>query len=316
MAQTVTKELDLSIIIVSYNSLDVTIACLASLFRHPPSVRFEVILIDNASPDGSARAIAKGFPQVRLISSDVNYGFAQGNNVAAVGAKGRRLLLLNPDTLIFPDSFDALWAFAERSPQRRIWGGRTLFADGSLNIGSCWANITVWSLVCSAMGLVRLFPRSNVFNPETMPGWLRDSEREVDLVCGCFFLIDHGLWLELDGFDPLFFMYAEEAGLCLRARARGARPAITPEATIIHLGGASEASQVDKVIKTVRGRITLIRKHWSPSRVAVARSLYLLWAFTRYIGANFMSGPRDLPSQSVEKWRAIWRRRNEWIDGY
>ncbi len=308
--------LALSILIVNYNTRETTLECLASLYAAPPSVSFEVILLDNASVDGSVEAICAAYPQVKLIASHENSGFAGGNNIAAEQASGVRLLLLNPDTLLFADSLDALLAFAERSPARGIWGGRTLFGDHSLNPTSCWAEISVWSLFCSAFGLIWLFPRSKLFNPEAYGGWQRDSERDVDIVTGCFLMINHALWRQLKGFDPAFFMYAEEADLCIRARAAGANPGISPTAQIIHLGGASETSQTEKMIKVTRGRITLMRKHWHPAALAVGLFLCRIWAFLRMIGSHFVAGPRDVPGTAVDKWRTIWRRRSEWLAGY
>lgn len=308
--------LALSILIINYNTRQTTLDCLTSLFAHPPSVDYEVILLDNASSDGSVEAIRTAWPQVRLIANPNNLGFARGNNVAAAEAGGQRLLLLNPDTLVFEGSLDALWRFAERTPERRIWGGRTLFGDHRLNPTSCWAEISLWSLFCSAIGLIWLFPGSRLFNPEAYGGWQRDSERAVDIVTGCFLMIDHSLWRQLDGFDPAFFMYGEEADLCMRARAVGASPAISPEAEIIHLGGASETSQTEKMIKIMRGRITLMRKHWGPVRLMLGLILCRIWALLRLIGSRFFSGPRDLPGGSVSKWRTIWRRRAEWLAGY
>lgn len=307
---------ELSILIVSYNCKAVTLACLESLVANRPSVRHEIILLDNASSDGTVAAVAALFPQIQLIAHPDNSGFAAGNNLAAATATGRRLLLLNPDTILFPGSLDALWAFAERTPQRRIWGGRTLFGDHSLNPTSCWAAISLWSLFCSTFGLTWLAPRSMLFNPEAYGGWQRDQERDVDIVTGCFFLIDHELWRHLGGFDQNFFMYAEEADLCLRARRLGAKPGISPAAEIVHLGGASEVSQTEKLIKISRGRITLMRKHWSPAKLAAGLTLYRIWALLRLVGSRFMAGPRDIPGQSAEKWQTIWKRRSEWLSGY
>ena len=306
----------LSIIVVNYNTREITLDCLRSVYQHPPKVPFELILLDNASVDGSVAAISSEFPQIRLIASQDNTGFAGGNNIASKSARGTRILLLNPDTLVFENSLNALWDFAERSPERGIWGGRTLFGDHTLNPSSCWAKISLWSLVCSASGLTMAFPESSLFNPEAYGGWRRDSEREVDIVTGCFLLIDTKLWNALNGFDPTFFMYAEEADLCLRARQMGARPAITANAEIVHLGGASETSAVDKVVKVMRGRVTLIRKHWSPTRVRLAIILYWLWAASRTAASQFLSGPRDAPGTAKAKWRGIWARRGEWLAGY
>ena len=306
----------LSILIVSYNTRETTLECLASLFAFPPKVSFETIVLDNASSDGSAAAIRAAWPQVGLIEHPENSGFAAGNNIAARLANGRRILLLNPDTLLFAGSLDAMWDFAERTPTRGIWGGRTLFADHSLNPSSCWAQISLWSLFCSAFGLIWLFPGSALFNPEAYGNWQRDEERDVDIVTGCFLLIDHALWDRLGGFDTAFFMYAEEADLCLRARALGANPGISPAAEIIHLGGASETSMTEKLIRTTRGRITLIRKHWHPVAAMAGLLLYRIWAFSRMIGSRFVAGPRDEPGKAADKWRTVWQRRSEWLAGY
>jgi GT2 family glycosyltransferase len=310
------SDIDLSILVVSYNSRSETLACLASVLQYPPDCRFELIVLDNASPDASADAIAEAFPTVSLIRSQVNLGFAGGNNAAAAFARGRRLLLLNPDTLVNAASLTALWQFANACPDAKIWGGRTLFADGRLNPASCWAEITLWSLFCSTCALTWLAPRSVLLNPEAFGGWQRDTVRAVDIVSGCFLLIDHSLWRQLDGFDPRFFMYAEEADLCLRARRFGARPMVSPAATIIHLGGASEPSQVEKILKIHRGRITLMRKHWGRLKLTLGLALYWHWALLRMIGAHAISGPRDIPGQSRSKWQHIWRQRHIWLAGY
>jgi len=310
------QPVELSIVIISYNTKVLTLEALESLFRHPPPVNFEVILLDNLSPDGSARAIAKAFPQIDTIAHPQNEGFARGNNIAAERARGRRILLLNPDTVSLEKSHTALWTFAEREPKRGIWGGRTLFPDLSLNPTSCWGRMTLWSLFCSAVGLNYLFPDSRIFNSEAYGDWRRDRASDVDIVTGCFLLIDTALWRRLGGFDPAFFMYAEEADLCLRAKALGARPGITPEAEIIHLGGVSEATGVDKIVRTRRGRVTLMRKHWSPPAVALGRMLMLFWSGSRLLGSHFVSGRRDAPGAARAKWREVWDRRKEWLAGY
>jgi GT2 family glycosyltransferase len=105
-------------------------------------------------------------------------------------------------------------------------------------------------------------------------------------------------------------MYAEEADLCARARKLGARPSITPSSTIVHLGGRSEASQLEKTIKVARGRITLIRKHWRAAPKAVGIALFLWWSASR-AGASLM-----LRRAESDKWRTIWKRRREWLRGY
>ena len=168
--------------------------------------------------------------------------------------------------------------------------------------------MTLWSLTCSAFGLTHLGHGSSLFNPEAMPEWPRDSIRDVDIVTGCFLLIDTALWRELGGFDPAFFMYAEEADLCLRAKVRGARPGISPEAEIVHMGATSEAG-ADKIVKTTRGRVTLMRKHWTPAAVAIGRAL-LLMVWSKACGFAFRKRPQDAPAR--REWSLVWKRRSGW----
>ena len=176
--------------------------------------------------------------------------------------------------------------------------------------------MTLWSLFCSALGLTHIFPKSRLFSSESYGDWKRDRVADVDIVTGCFLLIDTELWRRLGGFDEAFFMYAEEAYLCQRAAAVGANPGISPEAEIVHMGGVSEVTGVDKIVRTVRGRVTFMKKHWSPPAVALGKALTLLWSAIRLVASRFVSGRRDAPGAAAAKWREVWDRRREWLAGY
>ena len=307
----------LSILIVSYDTREMVLEALGSV-RRETSVPFEIICVDNGSTDGSPEAIASAFPEVRLIRSD-NVGFAAANNIAAEHAQGERLLLLNPDTVVIDAGVDHLWEFAERTPAAGIWGGRTLFADGTLNPTSCWGRMTPWSLACRAFGLTYLFPSSELFNGEAMGAWKRDSEREVDIVTGCFFLIDRALWDRLGGFNPDFVMYGEEADLCHRARALGAQPRISPTATIIHHGGGSEPSSADKLVKVMRGKVTLMNAHWGPATRVLGRAMFRILVTLRAAANLIVRSPsRRGRGQDArpDLWRVAFRRRREWLGGW
>jgi len=131
-------EFDLSVIIVSYNTRDLTIKCLQSLYSETSGISFETIVVDNASTDNSACDVAKEFPQVRLIALKENRGFAKANNLACKSAGGAYLLLLNPDTVIINNAVEKILVFARQDQKAGIWGGRTIFPDGSLNPTSCY----------------------------------------------------------------------------------------------------------------------------------------------------------------------------------
>ncbi|MCR8726787.1 glycosyltransferase family 2 protein [Frigidibacter sp. ROC022] len=307
----------LSIIVVSYNTREMTLDCLRSIAAETRTPH-EVILLDNASSDGSADAIAEAFPQVVLIRETTNHGFAQGNNLAIKRARGNYVLLLNPDTIVLDGAIDKLMAFAERTPEARIWGGRTLYGDRSLNPTSCWRRMTLWSLTSQVLGLSSLFRRNAFFNPEGLGGWKRDTEREVDIVTGCFFLIQKSFWDSLGGFDPTYVMYGEEADLCLRARAVGARPRITPTAEIVHYAGASETVRADKLVRLIKAKTTLIRRHFPAWQRPLAMALLRFWPWSRWQAARFRAMLTNSTAQKekTESWAQVWARRSEWRQGY
>ncbi len=304
---------ELSILIVSYNTCAITLACLESVYAETRDLSFEVIAVDNASADESAKAIRERFPGVILHESPTNLGFAAANNLAAQLARGRYLLLLNPDTVVLDGAVQKLHRFALAHPEAGIVGGRTLFADGGLNPTSCRGRPTPWSLLCRGLGLSTLFRGSLLFDPESLGPWRRDSAREVDIVTGCLLWISRALWQELGGFDPAFFMYGEESDLCLRARTRGFRPMITPDATIIHLGGASEPVRTDKMVRLLGALVLLVRRHWPTRSARFGVAMLWLWAATRALGARALPSALLQRSEGGSAWPEVFARRAEWL---
>jgi GT2 family glycosyltransferase len=308
---------EVTIVVVSYNTRELTLRCLETLLARGGDVCAEVVVYDNASQDGSAEAIAARFAGIRLIRATENVGFARANNIVAAQARAPWLLLLNPDTETYAGAVSRLLAFARANPRAGICGGRTLFPDGSLNPHSCFNRITLRSQLCRTLGIDKLFPQSGVFSPEAMGDWRRDSVRRVDIVVGCFLLISRSLWLRLGGFDLKYFMYGEEADLCLRAAALGYTPMITPQATIMHINGASSNARADKIVLVGQARATLIRDHWPPARVPLGLALLWLWAGLRF-AASSLAAPLTGPGGGARRrtWAAVWRQRHQWLKGY
>jgi GT2 family glycosyltransferase len=304
--------IDVSVIVVSFNTRDLTLACLDSVFEQTSGIEWELIVVDNASTDGSPEAIAARFPDARVVALRENVGFARGNNVAAEHARGNYLLLLNPDTVVLDGAIQKLHAFAESRPDAGIFGGRTVFADGTLNATSCWGRPTPWSALSLAAGLAHFFPGSRLFDRESLGWWARDDVREVDIVTGCFLLIRRELWDRLGGFDAGFFMYGEEADLCLRARTIGVAGLLCPSARIVHYGGASERVRADKMVRLFVAKARLFRKHWGRGAARFGVATLDLWAGSRVLAfaALRLVGRRHQPA--LDTWRDVWRRRREW----
>jgi GT2 family glycosyltransferase len=305
-----------SIIVISFNTRAMTLDCLRSVVAET-TVPYELIVLDNDSKDGSAEAIAAEFPAIRLIASRENLGFARGNNVASAGARGKYVLLLNPDTLVLDHALDRIVAFAERTPEAGIWGGRTLSGDRSLNPTSVFGDMTLWSLFCRATGLALVFKDSAFFNSEFYGDWQRDSERAVDVVMGCFFLMRRADWEALGGLDPTFVMYGEEADLCRRARARGARPRMTPDATIVHFHGAS-SRRADREIMTLKAQATMIRRHFPGWKRPAGLFLLGVWPWTRMVSGDVIAkvSGRERFAEAGRMWADVWKARDDWRAGY
>jgi len=306
---------EVSILMVSWNTRELTLAAIRSVFAETARVAFEVILVDNGSHDGTVDAVRKEFPDAVVIAESVNHGFAKGNNIAAGYARAPLLLLLNTDTIVLDGAIDRLVEFARKRPEARIWGGRTVFPDGRLNPTYAWRRITPWSSFCIATGLTARFRRFRAFNPEQVGLWGDGDELDVDIVSGCFFLVERALWEALEGFDTIFFMYGEEADFCARARAHGARPRISPDSVIVHFGGASASRSTDKLIYLFGARTGLADRHLPAFSGSIARQLIRFQAWWRALlfGAAAPFAPRLRPAAA--QWHELWRRRQEWQDG-
>ena len=304
---------DISIIVISYNTREMTLACLRSVFEQTKDLTFEVIVVDNNSNDNSAQTIGENFTNVHLIKSTENLGFAQANNLAAQQAQGNYLVLLNPDTVILDSAIQKLYAFAKAHPDNLVYGGRTLYGDFSLNPTSCWKRPTLWSLFCYATGLRSIFRNNYFFDSESYGRWQRDTVRPVDIVTGCFLMIDQNLWHELGGFGRDFFMYGEDADLCLRAKKVGAKPIITPTATIIHYCGASEKIRADKMVRLFRAKEQLLRKHWPPLSAWCGIAMLRFSVFSRVCacGSLKLMGLKKF-DDNFKSWVEVWQRRREW----
>ena len=162
-------------------------------------------------------------------------------------------------------------------------------------------------------GCVPCFQNPRLFHPRGYGRWQRDSVREVGVVTGCFFLMRLEDWRSFGGFDPEFFMYGEETDLCMRAIKEGMRPVVTPTATIVHHGGASEKVRVDKMVRLFDAQVRLFRRHFSRFGF---RMVFVSMTLGVLIRAILMGGVSRFPGRPRENdWAEIWQRRGEWSSG-
>lgn len=299
----------LAVIIVSYNTRERTLACLRSVQAEPAGIPTTVLVVDNDSADGTAEAIERELPEVTVVRSGGNLGFARAVNLGVDAVRADYVLLLNPDTVVLPGSLRSLVEFAREHPEHGIYGGRTVRENGELDPSSCWGAPTIWSLTCFALGLSTAFAGSRVFDPESLGSWKRDTVREVPIVTGCLLLVPRETFLDVGGMDPRYFLYGEDAEFSIRAGRYGLRPVIVPTAEIIHAVGASTGARGPKMNMVMAGKVTMLRSIWSPGRARLGVGLLLTGALVRSV-LETVTRRRD------RMWTHVWRDRARWLPGY
>ena len=304
------------IILVSYNTAEYTVRAIESIFEQTKITDVNLIVVDNDSSDNSVELIKDKFPEIELIETGANLGFAGGVNVGAKSGQAEYVLLLNPDTVILDGAIDKLVKFATSHPKSGVWGGVTLNNDLSLNPNNARARISFKTLLFSATGLSKIFRNSCYFNYDNYGCWDRLSERDVDVITGCFFLTPRSLWESLEGLDETFFMYAEEADYCIRAIEKGYQPRVTPEARIIHHGGVSEANLSGKMIKLLKGKAHFIKKHEPSWKQPIYKGLLLAHVFNKYLSSGLAALLKKDAKAVHGEWKEIFKQRQAWLAGY
>jgi len=265
-----TKNIDVSIVIVNWNTARITCDCLESVYQQTKNSVFEVILVDNASSDDSVEMIKDKFPRVILIENKENNGFATANNQAMAIAKGRYILLLNSDTVVLDNAIEKVISFADSRPQAGIVGCRVLNPDKTLQ-PTCFMFPSILNMLLSTTYLYKLFLRNKFCGREGMTWWDREDEREVDVVTGCFMLVSQKAIEDVGVMDAGFFMYGEETDWCYRFKEAGWEVIFTPCAEIIHLGGQSSKNiRVNMLIQLRISILRFMKKHygWLTYRIA------------------------------------------------
>jgi len=268
---------DVSIIIVNWNTKELLRDCLSSVYEHAGDIDYEIIVIDNASTDESASMVKNDFPHVILIENSQNRGFAAANNQGMAVAKGRYVLLLNSDTVVLDNAVANTVRFADKNPQTAVTGCRVLNPDRTLQ-RTCFMFPSVLNMLLSSTYLYKLFPKNRFFGREQMTWWDRNDVRPVDVVTGCFMLVRREAIEQVGMMDERFFMYCEETDWCYRFRMKGWKVMFAPVGRIIHFGGQSTAQK--PVAMIVQLRLSILRfmkKHYSRPAYLIARFLVALF---------------------------------------
>jgi len=233
--------MDISVIIVSWNAKRYLRECLESLTQTPSLLTLEVIVVDNASTDGSPEMVAAEFPEVRLIRNDQNLGFARANNIGISQSTGRYVSLINSDVVVQPNCLDLLVKYMDEHPLVGLTGPKILNGDRTLQ-SSCREFPSLWNNFCEASGLFRLFPGSSFFSTEHMLCFPHDRVIDCDVLVGCFWMMRREALETVGLLDEDFFIYAEDLDWCRRCWNAGWHVNLFPEAQAVHYRAASSAN--------------------------------------------------------------------------
>jgi N-acetylglucosaminyl-diphospho-decaprenol L-rhamnosyltransferase len=235
--------MDISVVLVSYNTAELTKKSLQHLFASKHNLQLEVFIIDNASRDNSVELIRSIFPNISLTENNVNVGFGRANNQALTFISGRYVLLLNTDAFVGPDVITKTVAYMDEHPKCGILGVKLIGENGDLQ-PSCRYFPTPWRIFLQTTGLNRFF--KNVQMVDEM-NWNHDSVRNCDWVPGCYYLVRKEVIDQVGFFDPLYFMYCEEVDHCYATKKAGWDITYYP-IPVVHLGG--ESAKSDSEIST------------------------------------------------------------------
>lgn len=274
--------IDLSIVIISYNTLELTKACLDSVIPRLGSLLAEIIVVDNASADGSAEMVKERFPSVRLIQNKVNVGFAAANNQAFLLAQGEFVLLLNSDTVVLGDVLPKSVDYLRVHSLVGAMGCRVLNTDRSMQ-RTCSGYPTLLRLLNMTLGLDRL-PVINMLDSYQLRKWQRDTDREVEVISGCYLLVRRSIIESVGPLDDAFFFFGEETDWCLRIRRAGWKLRFSPVGEIIHHGGGSvKKLNYQRDVMLTGATIRLHKKNSGLVAAAVAFMILAMFNLSRAV---------------------------------
>lgn len=293
---------DVTVVIVSYNTREVTLAAVQSIFDACGDVSFEVIVVDNDSRDGSAEALRAAFPSITVIASPVNGGYAYGLNRGFEISRGRLVLVLNPDTKMSPGALGRAVAHMDAHPEVGVLGARALYEDGRQQ-NTLFRLMRPIHLVYNIFVPAALMRRSAWFGDQRYASLSRAEIQDVDVVAGCFMLAPRRVIEQVGGLDERFFMYGEEAEWCFRIRQAGYRVRYHPEVEVTHYGAVSTGQMNPwKAVQIANGHLLLLRFTQGPGAARLGAALMLASDLLRalyFVPARLLKGP-----QVAESWAA------------
>lgn len=250
---------DVSVVIVNYKTCELTCECIDSILRHTHLCSAEIIVVDNASQDNSAEVISSKFPSVKVIASDVNGGFAYGNNVGFEYVSGRYVVLLNPDTRLENEILKAGIDYMDQNTAVGVLGPKVFYENGEQQ-STLFRFLSLRHLFLNCFFPNQLQRKTNWFGDMRYARHPRSEPLDVDVVAGCFMMVRREVLNQVGNLDDRFFMYGEESEWCYRIGSAGWLIRYNPSISMIHLGAASTSHVPDwKAVEMARGQILFLR---------------------------------------------------------
>ena len=306
------EDIDLSIIIVNWNSKEYLEKCIESILFWTVDIKYEIVVIDGASFDGCGEMLHRRFPQVRFIQSETNVGFAKANNVAFRESHGRYILLLNPDTELIAPAVNILFDYIQKAPNAGAIGCKLLNADKTVQTSCLQAFPTILNQFLDSDILRALWPKSSLWGNAHLFG-TQTTAGEVEGIVGACIMVDRSLFEKVGLFSEDYFMYAEDLDLCYKIRQAGYMNYYLPDASIIHFGGGSSQKapsdfsvvmmreSVWRMMKKTRGNVYGFAYRVSTMVSSIGRLILLMVIFP----FHFIRGCRESWKGSFKKWKAI-----------
>lgn len=283
--------IDLSVIVISYNTKDTTLACLASIYKYSKGFSFEVIVVDNHSKDGSFTALknySSKHANLQVVKSDENIGFGRANNIGALKAKGDYLLFLNSDTLLFDNALKRSLDFVKKKDDLGVYSCRLLNPDKTTQPSGGYfptlLNLFAWQFFIDDLPLIG--PLIPSFHPHPVT---YTKEKDIDWVTGAFMLIPRKVFITADGFDKNIFMYTEEMELVYRINNLGFKTYYRNDPAIIHLGGVSGGS-VLALTSEIKNMLYFWKKHKPHWQLPLVRFAFVAGSLLRWLIFGIIKG--------------------------
>ncbi|MBZ9609312.1 glycosyltransferase family 2 protein [Clostridium estertheticum] len=276
--------MDLSIVIVSYNTVDLLRDCLSSVIQNTENIEYEIWVVDNQSKDGSSDMVESEFPQVKLIRNSINGGFSQANNLAIRQCRSSKyVLILNPDTIVPKGTLVECVDFMEKDKEIGCLGCKVVKVNGTLDKACKRGFPSPWNSLCYLMKIDKLFPNNKRFGGYNATFIHEDEESEIDSLVGAFMMLRREAIEQVGLLDETFFMYGEDIDWCYRIKQAGWKNYYHPKVRIVHYKGESSKKQSTRMIGEFhKSMFIFYNKHYKNKYNAIVNLLTYLGIYSKW----------------------------------